>query len=306
LKRSSRLIMLLGIILAAVAFVLVLFMSNQRPSNPPPGQTGGSGQTAQVDVVTVTSDVPLGDVIVLENLTTKKIAATDPLALGAFRDPAEVEGAVARRDISAGQVLTEELFSLQRTATNLDIVRSLHTGLRAMAIQVDQTTGVGTLVQPGDRVDVIAAVSDTDTKYPLVWDKLNPEDNELPPLKVPDDYYNGTSIKVLVQNVQVLGTLLPPPPEDTGQEQPAEGEETTNEQGTALTGQQQIVIVAVDPQQAELVRFAQLDGNLSIVMRSPEDKDAAPAATTGITLAELFTDYGVLKPELLEVILPAR
>ena len=294
--------MLLGIILAGVAFLLVLFMSGQRPTSGPPG---GTPAAQEIDVVTVVNDVALGDTLTADNLTTTKIAATDPLAVGAFRDPLEVEGAVVRRDISAGQVLQQGDFSTQRTATNLDIVRSLDQGLRAMAIEVDQTTGVGTLVQPGDRVDVIAAVSDSDTKYPQVFQKANPGDNEVEVGKVPDEFYNGTSVKLVVQNVQVLGTLLPPPPEDTGQEQPAEGEEA-NEQGTALTGQKQIVIVAVLPQQAEIIRFTQLDGNLSIVLRSPEDRESAPDATTGITLAELFTDYGVLKPELLEVILPAR
>jgi Flp pilus assembly protein CpaB len=294
--------MLLGIILAGVAFLLVLFMSGQRGPSQPPGQTP---TTQEIDVVTVVNDVALGDTLTADNLTTTKIAATDPLAVGAFRDPLEVEGAVVRRDISAGQVLQQGDFSTQRTATNLDIVRSLDQGLRAMAIEVDQTTGVGTLVQPGDRVDVIAALSDSDTKYPMTFQKANPGENEVEVGKVPDDFYNGTSVKIVVQNVQVLGTLLPPPPEDTGQEQPAEGEQA-NEQGTALTGQKQIVIVAVLPQQAEIIRFTQLDGNLSIVLRSPDDKESAPDATTGITLAELFTDYGVLKPELLEVIFPPR
>jgi len=294
--------MLLGIILAGVAFLLVLFMSGQRPTSTPPGQ---SPTTQEIDVVTVVNDVALGDTLTADNLTTTKIAATDPLAVGAFRDPLEVEGAVVRRDISAGQVLQQGDFSTQRTATNLDIVRSLDQGLRAMAIEVDQTTGVGTLVQPGDRVDVIAAISDSDSKYPMTFQKANPGENEVEVGKVPDEFYNGTSVKLVVQNVQVLGTLLPPPPEDTGQEQPAEGEQA-NEQGTALTGQKQIVIVAVLPQQAEIIRFTQLDGNLSIVLRSPDDKESAPDATTGITLAELFTDYGVLKPELLEVIFPPR
>ena len=295
--------MLLGIVLAIVAFVLVLFMSGQRPSTP---STGGGQQAQEVDVVVVKADVALGDALTADNLETKKVAATDPQAINAYRDPAQVEGFVARRDLTAGKVLTPEDFSSTGRAANVDVVSSLDAGLRAMSIEVDQTTGVGTLVQPGDRVDVIAAISDSDTKYPMVFQKANPDENEIEFGKVPDEFYNGTTVKVVVQNLQVLGTLLPPPPEDTGQEQPAEGEETINEQGTALTGQKQIVIVAVTPQQAEIIRFTQLDGNLSIVLRSPEDKETAPDATTGITLAELMTDYGVLKPEMLEVILPAR
>jgi hypothetical protein len=62
----------------------------------------------------------------------------------------------------------------------------------------------------------------------------------------------------------------------------------------ALTGQQQIVILQLTAQQVELVRFAQLDGNLSLVLRATGDKDAPPDVTTGITLFELVEKWGVL------------
>jgi Flp pilus assembly protein CpaB len=214
-----------------------------------------------------------------------------------------------RRPVTAGQIITPADFGQRVTAANVDVVRSLEKGLRAIAVQVDQITGVGTLIQPGDRVDVILAVSDSDAKFPETFDKRRSEPSEIDVGKVPDEFYNGTTVKVVVQNSQVLGTLLPPPETVDGQQTnnpPPEENTPGNEQGTALTGQKMIVILAVTAQQAEIIRFTQLDGNLSLVLRAPEDKATAPDATSGITLATLMTQHGVLKPELTRVILPAK
>jgi Flp pilus assembly protein CpaB len=57
------------------------------------------------------------------------------------------------------------------------------------------------------------------------------------------------------------------------------------------------VVLAVTPQQAEVVRFAQLDGNVSLVLRAPDDAGAADTSTTGITLKWLVDNYGVLPPQ---------
>jgi Flp pilus assembly protein CpaB len=62
--------------------------------------------------------------------------------------------------------------------------------------------------------------------------------------------------------------------------------------------QQQIVIVQLTPQQVELVRFAQLDGNLSLVLRATADRDQPPVPTTGITLFELVERWGVLPGQM--------
>jgi Flp pilus assembly protein CpaB len=120
---------------------------------------------------------------------------------------------------------------------------------------------------------------------------------------------NSTSVKLLIQGLQVLGTLLPPAP------QQAEG--ATPDTGTALTGQQQIVILAADAQQSEIIKFAQLDGALSLVLRSPKDfidpatnqpypNGPLPDETSGVILKILVDRYNVIPPELVETILPAQ
>ena len=112
--------------------------------------------------------------------------------------------------------------------------------------------------------------------------------------------------------MQVIGTLVPPPPaasSSSGQQQ------ASNAPTTSLTGQQELVILAVTAQQAEVIKFAQIDGQISLVLRSPKDfLDAtgnpvvpAPDKTTGIVLKTLIDQFGVLPPQVIPATnLPAR
>ena len=130
-----------------------------------------------------------------------------------------------------------------------------------MAVQVDQVSGVGTLTQAGDFVDMV--VGFTADKFPVVT--VNPDDATITTVAG----VNGTSVKALLQGVQVVGTLLPPPPADTGTEDPNASPGAGNE--TVLNGQQQIVILAVTTQQSEVIKFGQLDGSISLVLRAGDD-----------------------------------
>ncbi len=168
-----------------------------------------------------------------------------------------------------------------------------------MSVQVDQVTGVGTVIKTGDYVDMI--VGFTGDKFPVIT--LNAIDDTFTVISG----INNTSVKALLQGMQVVGTLLPPPP--------AEDPNAPDDGGTDLNGQQQIVILAVDTQQAEVIKFAQLDGSISLVLRSPDDfidPDTqeplvpVPNDTTGIILKGLVDSYGVLPPELVETILPEQ
>ena len=111
-----------------------------------------------------------------------------------------------------------------------------------------------------------------------------------------------------------MGTVLPP------QAAPAAGTASpapsapTGGPATSLTGQQQIVILAVSAQQAEVLKFAQMDGNVSLALRSLGDfvdpvtgapLPAEATVTTGITLKVLVDSYGVLPPEIIQTELPA-
>ena len=74
------------------------------------------------------------------------------------------------------------------------------------------------------------------------------------------------------------------------------------------------MVLSVTAQQAEVIKFAQMQGNISLVLRSPKDffDDngqpvlPVPAGTTGVVLRTLTDNYGVLRPEFVEAILPEQ
>jgi Flp pilus assembly protein CpaB len=300
LKRSNRLVLLIGVFLAIVAFVGVLILFQQG------GGGGGGGRVEErttVDVVIAASDIPLGSKITADMLTTEKRDKADQPPDG-YSVPSDVIGQTARQSVTQGQYISTAILSGDSgSIANIEVPA----GKVAMAIQVDQVSGVGTITKAGDHVDMLIGL--TGDKFPVVT--LDAETNSVSVVSG----LNSTSVKLLLQGMQVLGTLLPPPPQDTGNN--AEGEDT-GQPDTALTGQQQIVIVAVDAQQAEVIKYAQIEGSISLVLRSADDfRDPetglpldpnliVPVTTAGITLKSLVDDYGVLVPQLVEAILPAQ
>jgi len=295
LKRSNRLVLLIGVFLAVVAFVGILLLSQGG------GGTNSSAPPTELPTVVATTDIALGTRITADQVTVQKLPVAGRDA-DAFGDPSQVIGKLVRQHVSAGAAITGATLSGGAQGQVLDI--SCPATLRCMAVQVDQVTGVGTVIKTGDYVDMV--VGFTGDKFPVIT--LNPNDQSFTVVSG----INSTSVKVLLQGLQVLGTLLPPPPAQT---QNTQNNQPQASAGTALNGQQQIVILAVDAQQAEVVKFAQLDGSVTLILRSPDDFidpntklpiTPVPDATSGIILKTLVDKYGVIPPELVETVLPAQ
>jgi Flp pilus assembly protein CpaB len=313
LKRSSnRLVLLVGIFLAVVAFVLiaVLFSSN--------GTGGGSQatQAATVKLVVAAKDLPLGSTITADAVTLKDFDAVNHPA-DSYTDTSFVIGQIAREPLTAGMLITSAVIN---GGGNISSVR-VPPGFVGIAVQVDQVTGVGTLIKPGDRVDVVTGFTGLD-KVPVVVagtssGAVRPSGSPRPGAQEPgsdaafhnpDLRYNSTSVKTVVEGLQVLGTLLPPP---TTTQQPAQSGQPQG--ATTLNGQQEIVILAATPQQAEAIRFAQIDGTIALALRSVDDCKTAEGTagpcpiipTSGITLRRLVDDFGVLPPQVIEAIEPS-
>ena len=293
MKRSNRLILLIGFLLAAIAFVGVIYVLGNG--------SGGGGTTNQPDankttIVVASVDIPLGTTITEDLVETQEVRTTEK-PVGAFTLESEVIGRTITTQLTKGQLLDANSFAI--STVNPDVARLLDPGKRAIAVQVDQVSGVGTLIKPGDRVDVVLALTeDQVNKNPITVEGAPTREGQ--PLvtvrnfKTVDALLNNTTVKVLVENLRVVGTLLPPPTGTQGT--------TDNTQGAAapsLNGQSQIALLEVTPQQAELIRFTQLDGNLSLVLRAPGDAKAPVVKTTGITVRELVDQYGVLPPKII-------
>jgi Flp pilus assembly protein CpaB len=291
LKRSNRLILLIGVFLAALAFVFVVILLSGNGG----GGGGGGGEAtqppAELDTVVAARDIPLGVTVTAAMVTTQKILAADR-ELGALGNTGQAIGKVARQSITKGQQVTTFHFSDTGATTRIECPA----GLSCMAVQVDQVSGVGTLIKSGDFVDMVAQISPS---FPINY--------FLPPgvtqVSNGEAVYDPTSVKVLIQGMQVVATLLPPPPTaETGAASPA-----PSSGGTALNGQQEIVILAVTPQQAEVIKFAQVDGSITLTLRSPKDFvddqgnpiQPETITTTGLVLKTMIDDWGVLVPNFI-------
>jgi Flp pilus assembly protein CpaB len=294
LKRSNRLVLLIGIFLALVAFVLIILMFNNNGG----GQAGPSAAPTTTKVVVATKDIALGDKIQENQVGLKEIPLPAPAA--AFGDTSFVIGQVARASVIKGQLVKTTVLD----GGSGSIVGNIEVpaGLVAMSIKVNQVSGVGTVIKPGDYVDALVAfkitVIDTD---PVTG------------VKTASTIEYGPSVKALLQGMQVLGTLLPPP--TTSQAPAPSGSPPPAGTSTSLNDQQQIVILAMTLQQSEVLNYSQIQGindpqggpnGITLVLRSSKDYvDAAGSPsippdtlTTGVILSTLVAKYGVLPPNL--------
>jgi Flp pilus assembly protein CpaB len=316
LKRSNRLILLIGVLLAAVAFVGVIMISSpnggtQATASPPP-------TTAKV--VQAKLDIPAGT-----KLSAAMVALVEvPIAAfttDSIPDTSLAIGKRVFRGVSKGEQIGFSYFT--ETGAVVSVTDNIPKGLRAMAIQVDQVSGVGTLLHTGDSVDVIVSLNIQLTGQ----DPANKAN--VTPLGAP-----GQSVKLILQNVQVIGTLLPPPTTAAAAPAPTPAQSgqvvVPQQAGTNLTGQNEVVIVAVTANQAEVIRWAQIGAQaggaqdrgltaISVILRSPKDYIAVDASgspvldpngipqtvvpplekTDGVILKTLIDKYGVLPPEIL-------
>jgi pilus assembly protein CpaB len=273
----NRIGLIFGAVLVVAVFVGVIMLM---------GNGQGSSGAGNVTVVVATVDVPAGTSLTPEMVTTKQVGAVGA-PVDAFSDPSAVVGRTVRANVANGAVLTQsDSFRSTSSGVEQDVTPLLATGMRGMAVQVDQVSGVGTLIHVGDHVDAVIGITGTD-KFPTVIKDPVSGANTV------QTGMNSTSVKVLVQNLEVIGSLLPPPvAADTS------SGSTKSANGTSLNGQQEIVILAVTPQQAEVLKFAQIDGLITLVLRSTADKAAPADVTSGIVLKTLIDKYGVLPPQV--------
>lgn len=286
MRRTSRLVLLLGIFLAALTFVVVLFLGSPK-TNDINGPQASAPVEAQVLEALV--DIPLGTVITQDVTLTLFKTETLPITAiksDAFGDASQAIGKTTRATLRAGQQVGAGDF--QNRAIPLEVPQ----GERAFAIQVNELTGVGNLVDVGDNIDLIISLSGGAFPVTQVLDDgsvtvvagINPLSVKLP---------------LLLQDVQIIGVITPPAPA------PAEGTQGQPAPSAApvLTGANKLLILSVTPDQAEVLLFARTTGTLDVILRSPTDAGVT-VDTSGVILKTLVDEYGILPPEIVQVPIP--
>lgn len=283
MRRTSRLVLLLGIFLAALTFVVVLMLGGPSGGQPGPGAQA----TPPPDLPTVVAavDIPLGTVVTTDMVTTQTMAVANR-ETDALGDVSQAIGKTTRTALVTGQQVGAGDFQ------NRAIPLTVAAGERAFAIQVNELTGVGNLVDVGDNIDLVISLSGGAFPVTQVLDDgsvtvvagINPLSVKLP---------------LLLQDVQIIGVIeqaAPAPAEGQGQAPAASVP-------PVISGASKILILSVTPAQTEVLLFARTTGTLDVILRSPADAGVT-VETTGVILKTLVDEYGVLPPEIVQIPVP--
>ena len=283
MKRSNRLVILVGVLLAVLAFVGVLFVLNQGAATQEP-------QTPMATVLVATRDIEIGDEVTAELVAAREV---DPAAVVGtpMSDPSQLSGQTAVFPVSeGGQVNQETIGGVVSTEVNLPA--ALLPGEKAIAFQVDRVTGLDFLILPGYHIDIVLGQR-IPVVQPTVETINSPTDQQR--FEAVAGLESALTVKTVLQNKRVIYV--------SQARNVVSGEATPSqdgEQGAPPEISSVIVVFAGTDQDAELIKLAQNDisqtGPLTAIVRATGDD--VNEATTGVTISLLIERYGVPVPNL--------
>jgi len=293
-KRSNRLVILVGVLLAVVAFVGIVVLLGQN--------RGGPTQVAPttVKVLVAKADIAIGDAVTGDKVEVKEVDPEDVVGTR-FGDPSQLTGSPSLYPIGKGQQVSQEAVGLGQRA-NVCITCQLEPGEKAIAFQVDRVTGIDFLVQPGDHIDIVYRAEVT-VLQPTA-DSVNLEPGQFPRFEPITGLEAAPTVKTLLQNKRVLyvsATKIRSLTDVTAT--PSPGQANTQ---TSAAIETVVIVFAGTDADAEVIKFAQSDqqviGPLTAILRHVDDE--AIEETTGITAKILVETFGIPIPDIIQVVLP--
>ncbi|MGB7157935.1 MAG: Flp pilus assembly protein CpaB, partial [Tepidisphaeraceae bacterium] len=140
-----------------ICLALVLGVIAAKLANDAVSSRKGDNATAAVKLVVAKRPIAPGEALAAEDLEIRPIAADAPPE-GAYTSPSDLVGRTAQAQLVKGQPVTESMLAPQGTASGLQAL--VPPGMRAMTVEVNEFSGVGGMVTPGSRVDVISIMQD--------------------------------------------------------------------------------------------------------------------------------------------------
>ena len=190
-------------------------------------QSQNSASGAPRSIIVAATEIPARAPITLSMLAraTRPESDVEP---DAIVDPKAIVGSLSLITIPVGGTITSSKIA---HSPNAALPVRLQPGMRAVSIQIDRVKGVSGMVQPGDRVDVIA---------------VPPRATDQPP-----------PAATILRGVRVLalGDTL-----ETSSAMPSSQESSS----TTMT-------LEVTPAQADLLAMADVDATLRLALRSPRE-----------------------------------
>lgn len=281
MKKASKLLLLLGILLALLGGG-ALFLYLQALG------TASAQAPAQTNIVVAAADIPsyrpiTAEMLKLQPVPAASVTADHVQSLSAATGKALSAPATAGQQILAG-TLTDAAFSysIPKDAQGKP--------LKAVAVFVDRLSAMNGLLTNGDHVDVM---------YTGTLPQVNITEKKNGQYADPKE--TGPTGKIVAQYVQVIKVV--PPAESVTQGNLIVPETLQARQGSAgaegeggAEGETAFwtVMLAVTNQQAEYVRYAQMNGVVSLVLRA--NGDDAIEKTTGVSEEILNNEQDVPLP----------
>ena len=307
--RGGKFLLLLGAVLAAMAFIVVYVVMSGRLStsaNDPSANAATAVEPVLVSVAVVNRDLPAYTMLDSTNVATIDIeVSTQPS--GTTTSPATVFGKMTLAPLAKGQMIQTN----QLTETGFSSI--LAKGERAFALAVPEKSTFGNVVMENDYVD-------------LLWTVVIAYDRPKPPTadgKIEYEVGVYSSTKTLLQNLHVMRVINLAQDAPTGQRSQATSEEAAATTGPAPSAAsmynenapfRSVLVLGVTDQQAEVIAYARQNGVIDLTLRSsaPQKDEAGVVLkdeqgndlrgdkevekTTGVTLEMLIQQYGVIPP----------
>ncbi len=273
--RRNRNVVLLALLLASVSAVLAYILISSRPEAAPVAVQAAppAGEPVLIGARSIASGEPL-------TAEDVEIAYVAPEVKSArvLTESAQAIGKVAVVDIPKGdQILAGSVSTAASSAPAADtIARDVPVGMRAVAIAMEETVGVGGFVQPGDRVDVIVSyelkptTSDAPAGQALealggLIDKDSSDESD-DPFAVAELIVQDVEVLAIGQSLDGSGTTAPPPAAD------ADATSAPDPEGPTPNPAATSVSLLVDSAQAlRLLLAVQSDGTFRLLLRAPGD-----------------------------------
>lgn len=316
-RGNSRLLILFGIVallLAGAGTYLYLFS---------PGILPGTGvvevvPTALPDVMVVQAAIDLAPGTLIDNpdelLKIGAIPASQYAASSEqyFVDPEEVRDLKTLGQISGNDSLRRSMVGPAGLALKIPTPEPGQGSIKAFPIQVNALSGVADLVQAGDFVDVMASFDmDVTTFRPGIPQQASDAEGANTTIQaIVEQPGNEGSVKVLLQDVEVLEIIKPPVAQPTVEgdvpapEPPPEQTDQNTTQvsaGATLSSGNWVLVIGVTSQEAEVLRFA-LDRGVGISTLLRRAGDHTTERTVGSTLRILIDNYDMPIPNALPVV----
>lgn len=308
MRGGSRILMIFGVFIIVLAGVgLYLYKvasttssSSNAPLTEPTRLPEAAVVVAAIDIDAGTLISDTATLLEMKNIPGEDFAA-DPDAY--YKNVNDLRNLKALNKLRGNDAIRKSDVGPAGLASKIPAAAAGQPQVRAFPIQVNNLTGVAGLVEPGDFVDVMASFSlDVTTFRPGVPQAAaTGETNQA----VVEQLSNEGSVKVLLQDIQVIEIVKPADPQPTPEGQqapppepeptPAQQQVPVNDSGVALQTGNWIMVIGVTDQQAEALRFA-LDRGIGISTLLRRAGDHTKEHTVGSTLRILIDHFGMPVP----------